>query len=60
MIEFKMVKTQGVFKMPLDNIGHVSKLRGKLDKFEAIGNNTKKNKFCYVSFDRCNYRLGDL
>ena len=35
--------------MPLDiqNIGHVSKLRGKLDKFEAIGNNTKKNKFCY-------------
>ena len=33
--------------MPLDTIGHVSKLRGKLDKFEAIGNNTKKNKFCY-------------
>ena len=26
---------------------HVSKLRGKLEDFNAIGNNTTKNKFCY-------------
>jgi len=38
--------------MPLDNtqLGHVSKLRGKLKDFNAIGNNTKKNGFCYQKF----------
>ena len=38
--------------MPLDytQIGHVSNLRGKLEKFKAMGNNTKKNGFCYEKF----------
>ena len=36
--------------MPLDSLGHVSNLRGKLEKFKAMGNNTKKNGFCYEKY----------